>query len=96
MFTYCMSTNKIMASVPEQDGDLYVKNIPNSLLCYVSTHLDSSTKDHLVKTISQYYSIDEILEAKNVLYKVFLVLGEPLKRRSTPSTYEVLLTLKIF
>lgn len=60
-----------------------VQIVCNNLLCYATTYMHSCTKDHLTRTISQYYTNEEICEAKVVLHKVFNELGEPVERRAS-------------
>ena len=64
-------------------SEFYVKLIPNSLLCYATTYMSSCTKEHLSKTLYQYYNNEELLEAKQLLYSVYDVLGPVPVRRSS-------------
>ena len=46
--------------------------------------MSSCTREHLSKTLSQYYTNEELIESKNLLHSVFKVLGPPPNRPSSP------------
>ena len=48
----------------------------NELLCYVVQHMHSATRDHLYKTISRFYNLDEIAAAKKALFEMYDTLGD--------------------
>ena len=57
----------------------------NELLCYVTMHMHTSTKEHLYNSIQRFYNLEEIIRAKRLLYMLFCTLGE-FPRRKTSTT----------
>ena len=62
----------------------------NELLCYVVQHMHWSTRDHLFKTISRFYNLDEIVAAKKALFKMYDTLGDFQQRKTSTNRTEQL------
>ena len=43
------------------------KVVVNELLCYCAEYIQSCTKDQILKTVHDYYDIDEVVVAKKIL-----------------------------
>ena len=42
--------------------------IVNEVLCYILYHVNSGTPDNIIRIITHFCNIDELIEAKKVLY----------------------------
>jgi hypothetical protein len=68
--------------------ELYEKLVPNTLLCYVCTHISNSTKNELINTIHNYYTLEELVEAKQILHKIYSGIGAFKIRKDSPNRSE--------
>ena len=57
-------------SVNEPNVD-YERAIVNEPLCYIVQYIQSCSKDQISKAVQGFYTIDEIIVAKQVLYTVY-------------------------
>ena len=56
--------------------------VPNELLTYAFTYVDSSSPDMLIDTIEKFYSEDDVREAKDLLWREYKdILPAPVSRR---------------
>lgn len=50
---------------------MYERAIVNEVLCYVTQYIQSSTKDQVLKVVQGFYNVDEVICAKEMLYRLY-------------------------
>ena len=69
--------------------------VVNEVLCYATQYMNTSTREQLMKCMKRFYTYDEILEAKKILYDSYQpVKGEFPHRKSSTNRSELLAHLE--
>lgn len=80
-------TREIMANNDYKEPEK-VRLVVNELLCYCMEHMQSCTKEQIIKTVYDFYDIEEILIAKHIVYDIFPENGEFSQRKTSNNRSE--------
>ena len=71
------------------DQGHYKSVVISELLCYVYSNIQKCTGDQITKATDRFYNLDEVVNAKKLLYEVYFnELGEYPKRKTSGNCSE--------